>query len=331
MARGAAAETNPSVWRYWAARLTLQRAILQERFSDLQGKRDRVQKRAVAAEIIAHEANAARLRALLDAAREQATVKTIESAEQRIAAARGDWEAAHDAFSPPDEPDTHIAKDQLALPVPSRDWSTRLAGELGIKVSKRVPFSAVFAGVLGIAVVATIAVYLHRDQDVTAGAEIEARRPAPLSDTAAIVPAAPVAASKPVDMPAVVPADIPPPAASGGKEAPSPLRPVAGKPTAIEAENTAVVEKIAPPPKAMRAPPKAMPAPPKAVSAPANAVAVAMPEQPKTHVRAPSAASLTAAPTPGRNPFREEVAPPPPPPQIAPVEDGFPYPRLYAD
>jgi hypothetical protein len=44
--------------------------------------------------LIAQEANAARLKALLDAAREQKTVRTIESAEQRFAEARGDWEAA---------------------------------------------------------------------------------------------------------------------------------------------------------------------------------------------------------------------------------------------
>jgi hypothetical protein len=57
------------------------------------------QQRAAAAAMIAEEANAARLKALLDAAREQADQNTILSAEKRFNEARDDWETARDALS----------------------------------------------------------------------------------------------------------------------------------------------------------------------------------------------------------------------------------------
>lgn len=57
------------------------------------------QQRAAAATMIAEEANAARLKALLDAAREQADQNTILSAEKRFNEARDDYESARDAMS----------------------------------------------------------------------------------------------------------------------------------------------------------------------------------------------------------------------------------------
>ncbi len=57
------------------------------------------QQRAAAAAMIAEEANAARLKALLDAAREQADHKTILSAEKRYNEARDDYESTREAMS----------------------------------------------------------------------------------------------------------------------------------------------------------------------------------------------------------------------------------------
>lgn len=62
------------------------------------------QQRAAAAAMIAEEANAARLKALLDAAREQADQNTILSAEKRFNEARDDWETARDALSAQGKP-----------------------------------------------------------------------------------------------------------------------------------------------------------------------------------------------------------------------------------
>jgi len=310
MARGATAETSPSVWRYWAARLTLQRAILQERYSGLQGRRDRVEKRAVAAEIIAQEANAARLRALLDAAREQATVKTIESAEQRIADARGDWEAAHQAFSPPEEPDTDVAEVERTPVESSGDWPAEIAGALGPDRPKRLPSSAIFTGVIGTVVIAAIAIYLFRDQDVTVGTEMEARRAVPASALAVNAQPAPIASIRPDEKPVGKVVDMPPPVASVGED--TSMLPQANAAAPVK------TEEVAPP-----APPTI------SASASVGAVALTKPAQPKPHVSAKSAGSLTPAPTPGRNPFRAEA--PPPAPAPAPVQDVFPAPRLYAD
>lgn len=81
-------------WKAWSAKFVLRRALFREQIADMSGKRARAVKRAAAAEIIAQEANAARLKVLLEAAREQATAQTIESAERRFAEAKGEWEAA---------------------------------------------------------------------------------------------------------------------------------------------------------------------------------------------------------------------------------------------
>lgn len=61
-------------------------------------------RRAMAAEIIAQEANAIRLKALLDAARDQAANRDIRSAEQRFAAARDEWEAVRQGILPDPDP-----------------------------------------------------------------------------------------------------------------------------------------------------------------------------------------------------------------------------------
>lgn len=62
------------------------------------------QQRAAAAAMIAEEANAARLKALLDAAREQADQNSIRSAEKRFNEARDDWETAREAISTQGKP-----------------------------------------------------------------------------------------------------------------------------------------------------------------------------------------------------------------------------------
>lgn len=85
--------TFPS-WKAWTAKFAWRRAMFREQLTDLGGKRARAEKRAIAAEVIAQEANAARFKALLDAAREQEAVQTIESAERRFEEAKGAWQAA---------------------------------------------------------------------------------------------------------------------------------------------------------------------------------------------------------------------------------------------
>lgn len=74
------------------------RAAPEDDSVDLREQRILARERAAAAELVAEEANAARLRALLDAAREQNERKTIQSAEQRFDEAKGNWEAARDSF-----------------------------------------------------------------------------------------------------------------------------------------------------------------------------------------------------------------------------------------
>jgi len=106
MTRKAATGFDGSGWRSWASRLTPQQA----QAADLDGRRATAAKRAAAAEILAKEANAVRLKALLDAAREEAANRNIRSAEERFAAARGVWESARRGIEA--EPDPYVDLDE---------------------------------------------------------------------------------------------------------------------------------------------------------------------------------------------------------------------------
>jgi len=308
MARGAAAETNPSIWRYWAAWLTLQRAILQEQFLDLQGKRERAQKRAKAAEIIAQEANTARLKTLLDAAREQATVRTIESAEQRFANARGDFETAHQAFAPAGDverrPERLVGGPTDAAP--SGTWSTEVALAIRPTGRRRVSAGVVVAGVAALSALALATYYLLGDTDSGGRATVEARETAPQRDMAAIAPRAPAPQPQaPVEtqMPPVstVPAAI---------TAPDPVQTRSAEPVATVSPVQPAEPAALPPTGTAEAAGSALPAEP----APIRTAA----EVPPVPLVKPARTMPSAPPAPGPNPFRIEAfveaksAPPPP-------------------
>lgn len=116
-------------WKAWSAKFVLRRALFREQIADMSGKRTRAIKRAAAAEIIAQEANAARLKVLLEAAREQATAQTIESAERRFVEAKGEWEAAQ---RPLLQEDDGLAPDMAADGVSTRQVAVRSATIAGL-------------------------------------------------------------------------------------------------------------------------------------------------------------------------------------------------------
>lgn len=89
------------------------------------------QQRAAAAAMIAEEANAARLKALLDAAREQADQKTILSAEKRYNEARDDYESAREAMS------GRKNQDDIKDDAPEAPQAAEIAGAVN-RVLKRI-------------------------------------------------------------------------------------------------------------------------------------------------------------------------------------------------
>lgn len=108
-------------WKAWTAKFSWRRAVFREQIADLSGKRARAEKRALAAEVIAQEASAARLKALLDAAREQATVQTITSAERRFEEAKGAWQAALTPLGVAEEDFTGESSAEATTPDTSKD------------------------------------------------------------------------------------------------------------------------------------------------------------------------------------------------------------------
>ncbi len=76
------------------------------------------EQRAVAAEIIAQEANAVRLQALLDAARAEAADRDIRTAEERFSAAKVRWERVRQGLQPEPEPDPYAEADGSVAPPP---------------------------------------------------------------------------------------------------------------------------------------------------------------------------------------------------------------------
>lgn len=121
MNRDAATGVTFPSWKAWTAKFSWRRAVFREQVADLSGKRARAEKRALAAEVIAQEASAARLKALLDAAREQATVQTITSAERRFEEARGDWQAALTPLGVAEEDLTGESSAEATTPDASKD------------------------------------------------------------------------------------------------------------------------------------------------------------------------------------------------------------------
>jgi hypothetical protein len=166
-----------------------QRALFKEQAADFGGRRARAEKRAAAAEIIAQEANTARLKALLDAAREQAEVETIRSAEQRFADAKFDWESAQMVFRASAE-NRHDDDGDGAPPAAEREphaqnRSWRLAALLVSSVGA-VPHRRALFGLAGGAAIAAAGVFLYMNVD-----RLEGGAPR-VADAAVPQPGAPV-------------------------------------------------------------------------------------------------------------------------------------------
>lgn len=110
------------------------------------------QQRAAAATMIAEEANAARLKALLDAAREQADQNTILSAEKRFNEARDDWETARDALSAQGKPqDSSHASPETPFAVDIADAVNRVLKRISPQ-QKAISLGVVVALLLGVGV-----------------------------------------------------------------------------------------------------------------------------------------------------------------------------------
>jgi hypothetical protein len=184
---------------FWRSRTS--RAVPPAGTMSLDGPRMMAEQRAAAAEIIANEANALRLKALLDAAREQDTARTIQSAEARFAAAKSEWEAVRQGLRA--EPDPYAEIDVRALPsvedrrAPTRApspvaWLPKLAAVARSRsVSLGVLFVALLVGSVG-------GVYLHSvEKIVTEEAQVAQPSPTPpaAAEDAAPANAVPAAAA----------------------------------------------------------------------------------------------------------------------------------------
>jgi len=166
MTQDAAAGVVLPIWKSWAAKFMFQRALFKEQVADFGGKRVRAEKRAAAAELIAQEANAARLKALLDAAREQAAVETIRSAEQRFADAKVDWETAQEAFH---EPANDLLGEGVDEPLPAAG-DGRAVWRWGW-ANGAVPRRRAILSFAGIAAIIAAGVFLYLNVDRLEGGE----------------------------------------------------------------------------------------------------------------------------------------------------------------
>ena len=128
MAWGCSVRKDYRWWRSWAKERRLDPDATENAQSpkDLLRWRVAAQRRAAAAEHVAKEANAARLKALLDAARDEADRKTIEVAEQRFDEAKGEWEAVRDAFL--EERDRQVREQHVMTPVAAAAEQSAVAG-----------------------------------------------------------------------------------------------------------------------------------------------------------------------------------------------------------
>jgi hypothetical protein len=156
MTRKAASGLNIFFWRSWIARGVL-RVPTPAVAVGIDASRMMAEKRAAAAEIIAREANALRLKALLDAARDQDTVRTIQSAEARFAAARSEWESVRQGVRPEPDPYAEIDAPEPPLPTALLPKLAGLARSRGLSLG--VLILALLAGSIG-------GVYLHSTAEI---------------------------------------------------------------------------------------------------------------------------------------------------------------------
>ena len=143
-------------WRSWAKeRQPDPDAVeIEQDPEDLLRQRAVAQRRAAAAEHVAKEANAARLKALLDAARDEADRKTIEIAEQRFDEAKGEWEAVRDAFL--EEQDRQVREQHETTAAAAAEQSAAVGGWV-TQITDGSPQRIVTLGVLAVLVLGVAA------------------------------------------------------------------------------------------------------------------------------------------------------------------------------
>jgi hypothetical protein len=264
MARKAAAGIPLSVWRSWAARIVPRPLVRPAEPADLESRRMMAEQRAVAAEIIAQEANAVRLQTLLDAARSEAANRNIRTAEERFSAAKVRWERVRQGLRPEPEPDPYAEADEPATPPQAAPSLASVAGwRAAVGAGLVRPKDVWLAGLpmLALAGVAAAAVHFHFQSRPMTAVEPAAMPPAPrpVLETPAEAPAAGAAA--PLSAPVAMPNGL------GGAVEPRP-----------KAEAPAVLK---PAPVARRKPaPPVLPQPPQASEAEALAVSVPVPAEP---------------------------------------------------
>jgi hypothetical protein len=146
--------------------------------SGLEGLRVMAETRAAAAEIIAQEANEIRFKALLDAAREQASDRGIRSAEARFAAAKDEWETVRWGFQP--EPDPYAEPDDAAPASPAQPASGAFPA-LPDEMDESTWRNWLLLGglpMLAFAMAAGIGIHLQSGDDATSIAAEQTGRPA---------------------------------------------------------------------------------------------------------------------------------------------------------
>lgn len=245
MTRNFAVGINALIRRTLASRMAPCPSAQAADAAGLEGLRVLAEKRAAAAEIIAQEANAVRLRALLEAARGQTANRNIRSAEERFAAAKDEWEAVRQVLQAEPDPyaepidatqPSHAMPPSAAVP----DWLPTLAD-----VSRRkelliggLPL-VLLAGVIG------VAAYLHSDGEAATAAGRLTTPPSALAlDAPAIAGPDPVAGTAP--QPAV--------AGSAAEAAPSAQTVTRAQPVKVVKKTKQQV--VAPPPPRSRPEPE---------------------------------------------------------------------------
>ena len=114
--------------------------------------------RAVAAEIIAQEANAIRFKVLLEAARGQAANRNIRSAEERFAAAKDKWEMVRQGLPP--EPDPYAEPADGASPSSAEPASAPIPAVVEPAETSRRNW-LMLGGLPAVAILAAVAIAMH--------------------------------------------------------------------------------------------------------------------------------------------------------------------------
>ena len=273
------------------ARLELRRAMEKDRRAAAEGQRDIAEKRAAAAELIVHEANNARLKELLKAARDQATANDIESARQRFAEARDDWQAAQETRDRLHKDDRRMA---AAGTAEDGGWTPEFVGPEDAR-AHLASGRQVAIRLAGIAPTASNAAPAQLpDNRAPAEAAASGTPSAPSSPALPVAPASPVA---PVEPAVLTTGSFPAPPA-GAVPVPSTDAP--------PSEKTAEVA----PSSSIPVPDQAAPDP---VATKAEAAASAIPAPPPLAEAREARTPIGPVQVPGRNPFRPDTATPPVP------------------